>query len=176
MDTVVPEMRERLEQNRYGKLTPGQWVDMILQPLGAVFAIMVPLGFVLLPRFVALMARGGWILTLVLIVIFLAVALFRAVRYARMPLHFAEMTAERNAPPLWAFWQPLALHHTEKDFMYRFRKRLSPRPLVERDRLYLVYYLLDHDEPILLSIAPVDHPDADLWQPTRTFITKGKRT
>ncbi len=172
--SVVPEMRKRLMQNRYGKLTPGQWVDMILQPLGAVFAVLIPLGFLLLPRFIALIVRGGWVLTLGLIAVVLAVAVFRAVRYARLPLHCAEMQSVNGTPALWIFWQSPMLEDDDEK-RWQFRRRLSPRPMLEREQRYLVYYLIDHDEPILLSIAPVDHPDADLWQPTRTFEAKRKR-
>jgi hypothetical protein len=135
-DQPVPEMRSRLEQNRYGKLTVGQWLDIVFQPAMALFVLLIPLGFLLLPRFLLLMARGGWVLFFLLLMVFLATFVLRAWRYARAPVHYAQMQALRDTPPVWQFWAPLSLR-TEDARDFQFRKRLAPRPHLQQGKLVL---------------------------------------
>ncbi|MFW5692074.1 MAG: hypothetical protein ACOCX3_01850 [Chloroflexota bacterium] len=173
-DPVTPEMRERLLENRSGKMTVAQWLDIVMQPMTALVVLLIPAGFLLLPRAVALFARGGWFIVLVLVAIALSTFLMRAYRYARRPLRYATMDAVANTPPVWMFWRPLILRD-EAGRVLRFRQRLAPRPPLARDETYHVYYLMDGDEPVLLSAAPVDHPDADQWRPSEDFAERSRR-
>lgn len=172
-DPVHPAMRDRLLTNRYGKLTVNQWLDITTQPLVALLVLFIPLGFVLIPRLLMLTRFGGvWGILLVLAILALAIVP-RAIRYARMPLHVAELTAD-SAPPLWAFWRAPTFRDDARRSL-NFGARLSPPVAPEYGKRYLVYYLKDGERHILLSAAPTDHPDAERWQPKQPFHDRLKR-
>lgn len=173
-DSVVPEMRQRLMENRGGKMTVSQWLDIVMQPVGALIALSLTAGVVMLPRTVMVLARGGWFFLLVLLAVIVVTMAFRAYRYARQPVHFAEMQAEVDTPPLWMFWRGLKLQ-AEDGKRYHLRKRLAPRPFIKRGERYIVYYLQDEGGPVLLSIAPTAHPDSERWQPTKQFDARYRR-
>lgn len=172
-DPVHPAMRDRLLTNRYGKMTVNQWLDISTQPLVALMVLFIPLGFVLLPRLVMLTRFGGvWGIVLLLAVLALAIVP-RAIRYARMPVQFAEMTAD-SAPPPWAFWRaPTFMDDTRRRIP--FKTRLSPQVTPQYGKRYLVYYVKDDDRYILLSAAPTDHPQAEYWQPKGVFHDRLQR-
>lgn len=172
-NTVVPEMRHRLEVNRSGKLTSGQWLDIVLQPLAPMLLILLPGGLILLPRLLFVMVRGGWLLLIVLLAFLVWAFVARARRYARAPLQYAELRAEGEAP-LWGFWRPVAMKDPSGT-PFRFTKRLAPRPLMKRGHNYLVYYLREGDEYVLLSLAPADHEDVARWLPDRSFYARQER-
>jgi hypothetical protein len=172
-DPVVPEMRDRLQANRSGKLTSGQWLDIVLQPLGSIVVLLVPMSFILLPRLI-LFARAGWMLFFIIAVILLFTFIPRAYRYARAPVHFARLHAPADSPPFWAFWSALNLNADNGEKL-SIKKRLAPRPIVQRDKAYIAYYLKDHNEVILLSIAPADHPRAEKWLPDKNFDARFNR-
>lgn len=171
-DLVVPEMRDRLHVNRTGKLTSSQWVDVVTQPLVTLLALMIPASFILL-RWLFIARVGIWAAVLVVLIL-TATTIFRAYRYARAPLYFDHLTARNGAAPFWQFWKPVELHKDDGTVMI-FRKRLSPPPRIQSGRRYLVYYLREDPDYVLLSIAPSDHPDAPQWQPTATFDGRFKR-
>jgi len=162
-DRVVPEMRERLSTNRYGKLTANQWMDMVLQPLMSILVLSIPM-MIFLPRL--LFSMGLMLITAGFLVI-LGMLVMRAYRYARAPVHFAYLRAT-SSTHLWLPWQNLRM--VDKDqHVLQFKKRLAPAPRVQKDRTYIVYYLRDHESHILLSLAPVNHPNLDNWLPTKVF-------
>ena len=174
MSEVVTEMRERLLTNRSGKLTSNQWLDIVTQPFIGLLVFFVPLSFILLPRMVAVFMRGGWLAFLVAFVILAASALFRAFRYARLPIHVGEFTATAQSASMWTMWRPLKLKDSEGQVV-RFRRRLAPRPLLQEDKRYLVYYLRDHDDWVLLSLVGLDHPKINQYQPDSVFQTRFKQ-
>lgn len=167
-DSIVPEMRERLLANRSGKLTPSQWLDVVLQPLTPILLLVLPAGLLLLPRLIFTLARGGWVMIVLVILFIVGSFLWRARQYARRPLHHAQMTARASTPPVWMFWRSLVLA-TDDGTILHFGKRLAPRPRIERGKRYTVYYLREVDDNVLLSIAPIDHPRAKDWQPDQSF-------
>lgn len=170
-DPVVPEMRQRLIVNRDGRLTPEQWGEMIAQPLVVVVLLT---GFALAafgPRLLPLL-RFWWIVIPLLLLMVFAPAVLRAYRYARAPIHFAKLTA--GAQPLGIVRKSL-LFYTDEDQAVRFTARLAPRPPLQTDVEYLVYYLEDGDSKVLLSAAPAEHPDAEHWLPTRQFEARFQR-
>lgn len=172
-ESLPRAMRERLLTNRYGRLTVNQWVDVVTQPLVAVLVLFIPLGFMLLPRLLVFARFGGlWGLVVVLAALAL-VLLPRAYRYARLPVEYAELTADA-APPAWAFWRAPDFAGSDGKPL-RFGLRLAPALRVDHGRRYLVYYMRDGDRHILLSAAPADHPDAAKWQPTGALETRLKR-
>lgn len=165
-DPVVPEMRERLLANRDGRLTAGQWLDLIVQPL-ITLAILFALAFLVFRgSFMALIEAAWWVLLpLIVILVFLPVTL-RAYRYARTPVYFARLYG--SSQPLWGFWKN-PVFHTDTDEQIAFAQRLAPRILPVPEREYLVYFLDEPRGKVLLSAAPADHDDAELWLPTKRF-------
>ncbi len=171
-EPVSKPMRDRLLTNRYGKLTVNQWTDIVTQPLVALAVLFIPLGFVLLPRLVLLTRFGGVGILFILAVLALSLVP-RAFRYARMPVQFAEMTAD-TTPPLWMFWRAPSFVDDDSQHI-KFTSRLAPTFTTEYKQRYLVYYLKDDNRYILLSAAPVDDPNAERWQPHRAFADRLKR-
>lgn len=172
-DSVSKPMRDRLLTNRYGKLTVSQWTDIVTQPLVALAVLFIPLGFVLLPRLLLLTRFGSGIGILFILGVLALSLIPRAIRYARIPVQFAEMTAD-SAPPLWMFWRaPLFIDDSGQ--RVQFSSKLAPAFTMTHKRRYLVYYLKDNERYVLLSAAPLDHADMKRWQPNRVFEDRLKR-
>jgi hypothetical protein len=171
-DQVVPEMRDRLTTNRYGKLTNSQWLDMVTQPLMSLLVMLVPVAIVL-PRILAV-GRILFVAAPLVLVGLAVLALARAYRYARAPIYFEEMRAPADSPPFWVFWRAVKLENEQGQTM-RFGKRLAPTVTLQQDRTYLVYFLREPGDNVLLSLAPADHPDADAWRPTTVFARRLKQ-
>jgi len=169
---VVPQMRERLQVNRSGKLTVSQWTDIVSQPLVSLLILMTPLVFIL-PRFILLL-RAGWWMAVGGIAIVMLMLVFRAYRYARLPVHFAHLQAPDNSAPFWMFWKPVTLQTPEGERI-SFKQRLSPPVQLRRNQQYIAYYLKDGDDYVLLSLAAADHPDASRWHPDAGFAARFKR-
>jgi uncharacterized membrane protein SirB2 len=171
---VVPEMQARLRANKSGKLTTGQWLDIVLQPLTPLLLLLLPGALIILPRVLLFTVRGGWLALLLIPVVLLISFAIRARRYARAPVQFAQLRALHNTAPVWMYWRSLVMAD-DAGGQIHFRKRLAPRPFVNKNQLYLVYYLVEGDEHVLLSIAPVDHPRGERWLPDRSFFQRYER-
>jgi hypothetical protein len=169
-DPVGTEMRQRLLANRDGRLTPGQWGDLILQPL----VVLILLGGIGLaafgPRLVALL-RFWWIIIPLIALLVFAPIILRAYRYARAPIYFARLRA--GVQP-WGFRKP-QVFYTETEKQVLFTRRLAPRLPLKIDGEYLVYYLDEPQGMALLSAAPADHEDADYWLPSKQFTIRRER-
>lgn len=167
-DELSQDMRGRLLTNRHGKLTSDQWKDMVTEPLVWLLLLLTPAIIILGPRIGALIARG-WLVLLIGAVLVLGVpTLFRARRYARAPIYFEKLYAGDNPTPGWMFWRPLVLA-AQNGEERRFRKRLAPAMRLRPNHAYLVYYLRDAGQYVLLSMAPADHPESERWQPSAAF-------
>lgn len=172
-EAVVPEMRERLLVNRTGKLTSSQWLDLVMQPLTALLVLMAPLALIM-PRFFAFGLKGLLFVGLVTLAVMAVTLLFRAYRYARAPVRVSTLYARSSLAPVWTFWRAVTLYD-ETGRAVRFGKRLAPPVRLGRDQAYLVYYLQEPGDNVLLSLAPVDHPDAAQWQPDAAFAQRFAR-
>ena len=173
--TVSPDMQKRLAANRQGRLTADQWKELVMEPVVVILLLMVPVLFILGPR-VAVLGRGLWLTGILIFVLIIVPALFRAYRYGRLPIQCATLVAGEQTPPSWKVWKPPVLH-TPSGAVIRFDKKLAPYTMLARGKSYLVYYLKDGKSYVLLSIIPADHPDADKWQPSATFKARaGQRT
>jgi hypothetical protein len=175
-DELSQEMRSRLLTNRHGKLTGDQWKDMVTEPLVVLLLLLAPAIIILGPRIGALIARG-WLALLVggLLVLVIPI-LFRARRYARAPIYFERLYAGDNPASNWLFWRPQVLS-TESGEERRFKRRLAPALRLRPNHAYLVYYLRDAGQYVLLSMAPADHPESERWQPSTAFYERfGRRT
>lgn len=169
-DPVVSAMRERLMTNRDGRLTPGQWGDLIVQPL-IVLVLLGGMGLAVFgPRMIALL-RFWWIIVPLLLLLVIAPVAARAYRYARAPVQFARLHAGVQA---WGLRKP-QVFYTEGDEPVLFRQRLAPRLPLKIDAEYLVYFLDEPRGKVLLSIAPADHEDAEHWLPTKGFEARQGR-
>lgn len=167
-------MRARLLVNRHGKLTTDQWKDMVTEPLATLTLLFIPGAVILGPRLGAFIWGGFMMVTLAAIIALAVSLLLRARRYARAPVHFAILRAGDHIPPFWAYWRPTVLY-AENGNATRFHKRLAPYTRLQRGQQYLVYFLQEDQANVLLSIAPADHPDADLWQPSAQFQSRLNR-
>ncbi len=171
-DAVVPEMRDRLLSNRDGRITAGQWLDLVVQPLLILAGLLGVAFLVFGDLMLGIAADFWWVGVPMIILLVLVPVTMRAFRYARAPVHFAELYAANQG---W-FWRPLVFL-TENDERISFPRRLAPRPLLVTGHRYLIYFLDEPDGKVLLSAAPVDHEDAELWQPTKRFDARyGRRT
>lgn len=163
---VTSEMVERLRVNRSGKLTPNQWIDIILYPMAALLVLFVPLSVFLFPYMFRLWMSWPFIIGIVAVVL-----VMRAIRYARLPVYYDVFLTRSPKLRLWGFWQSLTLY--DKDHKkIQFKKILAPSPRLINNQSYLVYYLIDHDDYILLSIVEEDHPQIDQWKPNKQFESR----
>jgi hypothetical protein len=170
-DIVTDEMRVRLLANRNGKLTIQQYKDAITAPLSTLLVLLAPLILILGTQLALLTARGLWIVLLLGVVGLLVPLIARARRYARAPVRFAVLHADEHPTSFWTFWKPHVMV-TQSGETVKFRSRLAPYLRQRPKHDYLVYYLEEAGGNVLLSIAPLDHPDADRWQPTTVFETR----
>jgi hypothetical protein len=167
-DSVTREMRERLLANRHGKLTSSQWSDMVTEPLVMLLLVLAPGIVVLRYALVEMLIGGFWIIgTAVLLGLGIMLAV-RARRYARMAIQFTTLYGGNESRPMWMFWKAWVLYD-EAGKPVRFPKSLAPSIRIRAGQAYLVYYLNDGGSLVLLSIAPADHPDADIWKPSGVF-------
>jgi hypothetical protein len=173
-DPVVPEMRQRLLVNRDGRMTSGQWLDLVAQPL-TTLALLLGASYLVFGSYMVTFAADFWWVgvPLIVLLVFVPVAV-RAYRYARAPVHFARLFA--GVQPLLGFgaWKS-QVFYTDANQPVTFRRRLAPRMPLSQDAEYIVYYLEDSQGRVLLSAAPADHQDADHWLPTPMFEARYER-
>ncbi|HEX2908734.1 MAG TPA: hypothetical protein VHO69_17820 [Phototrophicaceae bacterium] len=167
-DAINEYMRARLLVNRHGKLTSDQWKDMVMEPLTTLVLVLFPGVVILGPRLGAFIWGGFTFVTLAALVVLAVSLATRARRYARAPIHFIQLRAGKHNPPFWAYWKPTTLYD-DSGTPWRFGKRLAPYLRLQPDASYLIYYLQEAETNVLLSLAPAEHPDAELWQPSTNF-------
>lgn len=168
---VSPEMRSRLRLNRDGRMTSDQWKDMVTQPLVVLLLLLVPIILFAGPRIIALSWRGMLFVVVVLLLIVGVPMIFRAFRYARLPVNYDRLYTGVFVPSRLFFWRPTTLY-TSGGEPVRFTRRLAPFMRLEPESAYLVYYLQEPHENILLSMAPAEHPQAGEWEPSEFFHTR----
>ena len=171
---ISSSMRSRLERNREGRLAGAQWLAVVTQPLTALLVLLAPLVIVFGPRLLVFSLRGIGLIVLLVLVLLLVPAMFRARRYARAPLHFAQLTAGASPVAFLFFWRPLVMHDAQGD-SFRFQRKLTPLPRLHSGQNYLVYYLQEADHRVLLSLVSADHPDAQRYQPTERFRRRAQQ-
>ncbi len=172
---ATPEMAARLAVNRTGRLTPSQRRLVLLAGLGALViflcpaAMLVQLGAVVVLGDAPVTTVGGIIFTAAgLLFVLLFAGLFgvnvqtflpealmrRPVRYVRGPLEIR--VSEGNRPEL-----PFSYIVDG----YSFAPYVGPQDVPMRvGAPYIIYY--SARSRLLLSLAALDAPDAEQWQPT----------
>ena len=171
---ISSSMRSRLERNREGRLAGAQWLAVVTQPLTALLVLLAPLVIVFGPRLLIFSLRGIGLIVLLVLVLLLVPAMFRARRYARAPLHYAQLTAGASPVAFLFFWRPLVMQDAQGDSL-QFQRKLSPLPRLQSGKNYLVYYLQEADHRVLLSLVSADHPDAQRYQPTERFRRRAQQ-
>jgi hypothetical protein len=170
-DVITPEMRERLLANREGKLTVSQWLSMTVRPLLWILLLLGAALVVFGPRLLVLGTRGLWLILPALVMVIFVPVIMRARRYARLPVHFEQLYADVPLSPWWR----APVFYDKDDQQIRFKHRLAPHMPMRIDGAYFVYFLQDGTERVLLSLAPADHEDADLFRPTERFWSRYNR-
>ena len=166
--------RKRLERNRQGRLAGAQWLATVTQPLSVLLVLLAPLVIILGPRLAVFSLRGFALVALLVLILLLAPALWRARRYARAPLEFAELQRDPNPVAGLFFWRPLVMRAANGE-EFRFQRRLTPIPRLRSGQTCLVYFLRDGEQRVLLSLVSADHPDARRYRPTDAFQRRAQQ-
>ncbi|MBK8134951.1 MAG: hypothetical protein IPK52_03765 [Chloroflexi bacterium] len=169
-EKVTEEMRRLIAANREGKLTSDQWLAAVFEPLTPILVLLTPLIIVLAAR----AGRAG-------ILVGLAVGVFatvwlgvtRMARYARLPLNYDVMVAAKDFKPNRLYGPPSFSDEGEQPYI--FKRRYTPRFVLQKGVRYGVYWMHDGNAPVLLSVSPKDHPNAASWKPTTDFVTRRDR-
>ncbi len=167
-------MRQRLMSNRDGRLSRGQWVSLLTDPIIAGMLLFAPLIVVLGPRFKYLFVLNLWLLLLLVAVVIGVPSYRRARRYGAAPMRFAILRSPDKQRPPWQFWKEDEFL-TDDAHRVRFKNRLAPSMALLPDQSYLVYYLEERGKNVLLSYALADHPQAQFWHPTAAFKRRQRR-
>ncbi|MDX2138907.1 MAG: hypothetical protein SF123_12510 [Chloroflexota bacterium] len=172
-DTTYTAMVERLRRNRDGRLTAEQWLSITVEPLITVLILLTPILIVmilrlgaftrLLPIFLVLLAFGT-----------LAMLLFRARRYARLPMQTGVLYAAEQ-PMLRRLLTKTAVFYDDAGNVYRFSHWLAPRIPILPNQAYRIYYLKDSDRTVLCSVIPEDNPEAAQFAPSHSFQHRVRR-
>lgn len=174
-DPVTADMRQRLLANRDGRLTPAQWGELIAQPL-FMLILLLGMGIAALGTRMVLLIRFWWLVIPLLLIVIVTPMIFRAFRYARMPVKVTHLNAGVQQWRAWGktlnFYIP---DDTPEGKPVKFSGRLTSRLPLTPDAEYLIYYLEEPNGRVLLSAAPSEHDDAEMWQPTRNFEIRKQR-
>lgn len=167
---VNDEMRRLLALNREGKLTSDQWLAAAFEPL-------TPLLLLLTPTIVLLAARAGRAGVLLGLVLGFGgifwLSLSRLIRYARTPLHYSVMTSPADFRPARLSGPPTLV--VEDGDSFAFKRRYAAKFALSKGTSYGVYWMHDGNAPVLLSIWPLDHPNAASWRPSPAFDSRHAR-
>ena len=163
---VSPQMRQRLQANRRGKLHNEQWREVVMEPLVTVLLLMVPAIMLLRSFLLNLFIGGFWMIGVGAIVAAGIMLLLRARRYARIPVHFGVFRSPEKPPSKWLFWKPIVFA-TSDGTLLSFKHSLAPDKRFQANQEYLVYYLKSTEGHTLLSFAPSDHLESDAWRPSK---------
>lgn len=172
-EVLTSELRQQLNSNRHGRLTPGQWLTITLDPLITMLILLAPALIVLSWRLPALLARL-WLVALVVVLVTGIPLVLRARRFARMPLTYRLLYPSHQPLGRWRFWRS-PLFYDDRGRVYRFARWLTPRYPVQSDHVYMVYCLDAGREYVLCSLLPLTHPDAESFQPSTEFQRLNQR-
>lgn len=165
-DTLPEKLKQDLLRNREGKLSSRQWLELVTEPVVSLMLLMVPL--------ILLIGRAGIAgryIVLIVVVGFLLMAGFRAVRFSRVKLMYRTLYAEQSYPR-WMFWRKTTLTSVGGDPV-RFDYQVVHKRDFPNDQALQVYYMDVADRRILLSVIPEKHPQATFAQPTDLFKRRG---
>ncbi|MBI1279717.1 MAG: hypothetical protein GC179_16435 [Anaerolineaceae bacterium] len=159
-------MRQRLLANAKLKLHSDQRREAIMEPVVTMLMLMVPAIILLRSFLLSLFIGGLWMVGVGALLVGGVMLFLRARRYARIPVYFGIFRAPEKLPSPWLFWKPVTLIAVDGQVTY-FKHSLAPDKKFQANQEYLVYYLKSDGGYTLLSFAPTDHMDSDLWKPTK---------
>jgi len=160
--TLPDDLNQDLDRNRDGRLSKRQWLELITEPVTQLLLLSVPL-ILISGRY----GPAGRMVVLAIVLGFLAMIVFRAIRFSRVKLHYRVLYVE-NTHPRWMLWRKTKLM-TKTGNPIKFDHRLSSKLRLEKDQAVMVYYIEVSDRRILVSFLPEKHPQASSALPTRLF-------
>lgn len=172
---VSPQMRERLQANRQGKLHSDQRREIVVEPVITVLLLMVPAIILLRSFLLTLLVGWLWMVGVGALLVGGLVLFRRMRRYARVPVYFGVFRSLDKLPAKWMFWKPIILRASDGT-LQAFKHSLAPDKRFQANQEYLVYYMKSNEGVILLSFAPTDHLENNLWRPAKDFKTPYKKT
>jgi hypothetical protein len=167
-------MRLWLLHNRHGRMTSDQWLILVTEPLLPIILLIIPVLAVAAHPAGRLLWRAGGVARWLLPVLALAVLvmlLLRARRYAGMALQQAVFYGQNPAPFAQRWRRKTTLLNT-LGHPFSFDNIATPSITLSPDAAYLVYYLEERSRRVLLSLAPLEHEDAEQWQPSEQFLQR----
>jgi hypothetical protein len=171
-------LRNWLNINRTGKLASDQWLNLVTAPLYTIILLSIPLiAFFMIFRLRVLLRLGAvnrFVIPLFLVAV-LVMFLVRARRYARLPVRHGTFYGSDQSTFAWSQLRRRVTVYTEKGEPIMFSGFASSPPHLEPDTPYLMYFLEEPNQRVLLSFAPAEHPDIERWQPTDQFYARQKR-
>jgi len=171
-------LRSWLSVNRTGKLASDQWLNLLTAPLLTLIWLAVPLVIIFVFSPARVLLRLGLYSRLAIPVFLVAVVmmlLLRARHYARLPLYRAVLYADNQSLRPWTAVTGDVRLYDETGNIVKFDGFAASVPQLENDIPYLVYFLEEPSNRVLLSYAPLNHPDIDQWEPTDDFFNRQKR-
>lgn len=171
-------VRNWLLTNRNGRLASDQWLNLVTEPLATLILLSIPV--VLLFAFtplddMLLMMRYTRVILPLFPVVIVFVLLARARYFATSVVQYQVLYAGHEEPgPFWRFARQLTMF-TEQGEPVPFDHFISAPPHLEPDMPYMIYYLEQKERRTLLSFAPLEHPNAESWQPTEQFYRRQRR-
>jgi hypothetical protein len=161
-NTQSNDLKKDLERNRDGRLSSRQWWTLITEPLASLLFLTIPL-ILIVGRFGP---AGRWIF-LIVILGFVITMGFRAVRFARVRLHYRVLYAEKLRPR-WMFWRKIQLMTKSGKPLY-FDHHIASQLNLQQNQAVSVYYIKAGDRCVLVSLMPQKHPAATSAAPTSQF-------
>lgn len=170
---VSPQMRERLLANRQGRLHNDQRREIVMEPVITMLLLLVP-AIILLRSFLLTLLVGWLWMVGVGALLVGGLVLFRRMRhYARVPVYFGIFRSPDKLSVKWMFWKPIILTASDGT-LQAFKHSLAPDKRFQANQEYLVYYMKANEGSTLLSFAPTDHLENNLWRPTKDYKTPYK--
>lgn len=164
-DTLSNELKKDLARNRDGRLSTRQWIELISQPLTSLMLLAVPM-ILLIGRF----GVAGRYIVMLVVAGFGIMIVMRAIRFARVTLHYRVLHVERTHPR-WKFWRKLTLV-TKRGEPFVFDQHVATRLQLPDNQAVQVYYIDLFNRHILVSALPEKHPQASFANPTHQFTSR----
>ena len=163
--TLHDDLKKDLDRNRDGRLSTRQWIELITEPVTQLLLLSVPL-ILISGRY----GPAGRMVVLAIVLGFVAMIIFRAIRFSRVKLHHRVLYVEQSHPR-WMIWRKTKLM-TKTGESVKFDYRLASKLRLEKEQTVMVYYLEVGDRRILVSFLPEKHPFASSALPTRLFSAR----
>lgn len=163
--TLHDDLKKDLDRNRDGRLSTRQWIELITEPVTQLLLLSVPL-ILISGRY----GPAGRMFVLAIVLGFMAMIVFRAIRFSRVKFYYRVLYVEQSHPR-WMLWRKTQLM-TKTGEPIKFDHRVSSKLRLENDQAVMVYYIEVGDRRILVSFLPEKHPFASSALPTRLFSAR----